>query len=100
MKLYPFIYRVCRKDPNCNREAEEGTHDGLPAGVEPKHGKDRFIVYISSIVYTYQDMRWANDPRIGDRPLVPSLDLADEDYEFDNEEDAFNFVKSWWSKQN
>lgn len=99
--LHPFLYRVCRLDPNCNRDAVIAT-EGLSEwhqGDNPEHGKDRFIVYIGSFVYTYQNMVWADDPRIGNNPLVPSLDMIQEEHEFDNEKDAMNFIQSWWMQR-
>ncbi len=94
-RMMPFIYRVCRQDPNCNRHAEHDLHQGE----NPKHGRDKFIVSIGRFDYTHQDMRWACDPKIGDSPLVPNIDVVHEEHEFDDENEALGFVREWWAKQ-
>lgn len=92
MKHLPFLFRVCRKDPNCNRDQISEWHQGDA----PLHGPDRFIVYIGPFVYVYYDSIWAEDGRIGERPLVLDIDIIEESHEFESETEALAFIKAWW----
>lgn len=89
--LYPFLYRVCSADVNCDMTTSVHFRE---------HGtQDKFIVYIGLFDYKYGDMEWACDEKIGKSPLVPDLDLVKEEYEFNTQVEALSFIRDWWKKQ-
>ena len=57
-----------------------------------------YVVIVAHFDYTGYNSRWMNDPLLGDRCLVPDVDLTEEEHSFDTEQEALTFVAKWWSQ--
>lgn len=60
---------------------------------------DKYIVMQSACFdYVEYKSKWMDDNQIGDNCLIPSLDLVENRFVFDNERDALLCMKNLWSQ--
>jgi len=80
-RCMPFLFEPVQDDPKTGG---------------PDDRTRRFIVKVALWDMSYQDMRWAGCGVVGEYPLVPSVDLVLELWEFDSELEALEFMREWW----
>lgn len=65
-----------------------------------KTDPDRWYVAIAaSIDYVIYNSHWMSCSALGDRCLVPDVDLRKSLHRFSSEADAIAFVRDWWKER-
>lgn len=85
----PFLFAIRKYDGD---KVEPGS-DGVNPIVE-------WVVVLADWAYSTEDMKWAKDLKIGNYPLVPSIDTIDEKDYFilDSEEKALVMMAELWAQ--
>lgn len=75
---YPFLFYVPAIHPTTDERIDVA---------------DKFLVKIAAFDYTFAHTAWMCDKSLpAGRTLQPDVDLIQEEYEFDSEEKALNFI--------